>query len=216
MGAIIGGMNLMSNRLPNWNVLLIGGSSGIGKTSAAKAIARQLGVECAQLDDFRLMLEDMTTPSQQPALHFLNDAQFADNLSPEEMCQKLIDVAQVMSKAIEIVIAHHVATEQSLILEGDGLLPSLATQQHYSNLDVQPKQVRFVLLYEPNEAAILGNMKGRKRGIDQRPEELQRKQARAAWLYGEWLRSEALRHNVSMIEPTPWQTLNERIIAAIL
>ena len=91
----------------------------------------------------------------------------------------------------------------------------MATQKQYGNLDVQPQQVRFVLLYGPNEAAILGNMKGRKRGIGQRPEALQRKQARAAWLYGEWLRSEALRHNVPIIEPTPWQTLNERIIAAI-
>src|SRR5437016_3707429 len=99
----------MNNRLPNWNVLLIGGSSGTGKTSAAKAIAHQLGIECAQLDDFRLVLETTTTPTQQPALHFLNDPQIADNLSPEDMCRKLVDVAQVMSKAIEIVIAHHVA-----------------------------------------------------------------------------------------------------------
>ncbi len=195
--------------------MLIGGSSGTGKTCAAKAIAHQLGVECAQLDDFRLVLEAVTTPSQQPALHFLNDTQLADNLSPKDMCQRLVDVAQVMSKAIEVAIAHHIATEQPFILEGDGLLPSLATQQHYGNLDVQPQQVRFVLLYEPNEAAILRNMKGRMRGIDHKPEEQQRKQARAAWLYGEWLRSEALRHSVSIIEPTPWQTLNERIMGAI-
>ena len=205
----------MDNHLPNWNVLLIGGSSGTGKSSAAKAIAHQLGVECGQLDDFRLVLEDITTPAQQPALHLLNNAQLADTLSSEDMCQKLVAVAQVMSKAIESVIAHHVATEQAFILEGDGLLPGLATQKRYSNLDVRPKQVRFVLLYEPNETAILDNMKGRKRGIDQRPEALQRKQARAAWLYGEWLRSEALRYKVPIIEPVPWQTLNERIIDAI-
>src|SRR5258708_29724497 len=133
-----------NHQLPNWNVLLIGGSSGTGKTSAAKAIAHQLGVECAQLDDFRLVLEDITTPSQQPVLHFLNNAQLADSLSSEDMCLKLVDVAKVMSKAIESAIAHHVATEQALVLEGDGLLPSLATQKQYSNLDVLPQQVRFV------------------------------------------------------------------------
>src|SRR5215471_7063645 len=100
----------MENHRPTWCVLLIGGSSGTGKTTAAKAIAQRLSVECVQLDDFRLVLEAVTTPSQQPALHILNNAQLADNLSSEEMCQKLIDVAQVMSKAIESVIAHHVAT----------------------------------------------------------------------------------------------------------
>jgi 2-phosphoglycerate kinase len=205
----------MDNQLPNWNVLLIGGGSGTGKTTAAKAVAHELGVACAQLDDFRLVLEAVTTPSQQPVLHLLSNAQAADILCAEEMCGKLVDVAQVMSKAIEPAIAHHVATEHAFILEGDGLLPALATQRQYSNLEVQPRQVRFVLLYESDEAAILGNMKGRKRGIDRRPEALQHKQARAAWLYGEWLRSEALRHDVPIIESAPWQTLTERIIATV-
>ena len=193
----------------------MGGSSGTSKTSAAKAIAHRFGMECAQLDDFRLVLEAMTTPSQQPALHILNDPQLGDNLSAEDMCQKLVDVAEVMSKAIESAIAHHVATEQALAIEGDGLLPGLAIQKHFHNLDVQPRQVRFVLLYEPDETAILANMKGRKRGIDQRPEAFQRKQARAAWLYGEWLKGEALRHGVPIVEPAPWQTLTDRIIGAI-
>jgi 2-phosphoglycerate kinase len=205
----------MGDHLTNWRVLLIGGSSGTGKTSAAKMIARHWGIEYAQVDDFRLVLEALTTPDQQPSLHLLNDSSLADNLSPEEMSQKLIAVAQVMSKAMEPVIAHHVATEQPLILEGDGLQPSLGTQQHYFNLDVEPHQVRFVLLHEPNEAAILTNMKGRKRGIDQRPEAFQRRQARAAWLYGAWLRSEALSHQVAIIEPTPWESLHQRIAAAI-
>jgi 2-phosphoglycerate kinase len=47
----------MDNQLPNWNVLLIGGGSGTGKTTSAKAVAHQLGVACAQLDHFRLVLE---------------------------------------------------------------------------------------------------------------------------------------------------------------
>src|SRR5262249_184653 len=127
----------------------------------------------------------------------------------------LVDVAQEMSKAIESAIAHHVATEQALIIEGDGLLPALATQKHFYNLDVQPQQVRFVLLYEANEPAILAHMKGPKRGIDQRPETLQRNQARAAWIYGEWIKRDALHHKVSIIESAPWQTLTELIIVAI-
>src|SRR5262249_6188260 len=113
----------MDNSLLIWNVLLIGGSSGTGKTSAAKAIAHQLHVDCAQLDVYRLVLEAMTTPSQQPVLHVLNDTQLADKLSAEEICQKLIEVGEVMSKAIESAIAHHLATQQPLIIEGDGLLP---------------------------------------------------------------------------------------------
>jgi 2-phosphoglycerate kinase len=137
-----------------------------------------------------------------------------EQLSPEDLCEKLIDVAQVMSRAIEIVIAHHVVTERPLILEGDGLIPRLATQQHFVNLDVQPQMVRFVLLYEPDEAVILARIKGRKRGIDQRPEAFQRKQARTTWLYGQWLRGEALRYKVPIIASASWQNLSERILTA--
>ena len=203
---------------PAWKVLLIGGSSGTGKTTAATAIAKQLGTECAQLDDFRLVLEQITAAAQQPALHFLEDpinAPIVEQLSPEMLCEKLVDVALVMSKAIEIVIAHHVATERPLILEGDGLLPHLATQQHFVNLDVPPRMVRFVLLYEPDESAVLANLKSRKRGLAQQPEAFQQRRARTAWLYGQWLHTEALRHNIPSIVPTPWQNLPARILAAV-
>lgn len=199
----------------NWNILLIAGSSGTGKTRTAKALAYQLGIECAQLDDFRLLAENISSPSQQPALHVLNDAQLADQLSPEMMCEKLIDVACVMSRAIEPVIAHHIATQQPLIIEGDGLLPDLGIQQHYFNLYVLPKQVRLVLLHETDEQTILRNILGRKRGIDHRPQEMQRKQARAAWLFGEWLRQKAMHHNLPIIKPTPWQTLIDRVLQSL-
>jgi 2-phosphoglycerate kinase len=206
----------MTTASPVWKVLLIGGSSATGKSTAATAIAQRMGIECIHLDDFRLMLEQMTTPDQQPTLHFLlqpQNATIVDQLTAEDLRNNLIGVARVMSKAIQIVIANHIAIDCPVVIEGDGLLPSLATQRHFVNLIIQPQQVRFVLLYEGDEAIIFQNMTERKRGFDERPEALQRKQARAAWLYGEWLRQEASRHIIPVIEPRPWTTLTERILS---
>jgi 2-phosphoglycerate kinase len=206
----------MTTASPVWKVLLIGGGSATGKSTAATAIAQRMGIECLHLDDFRLMLEQMTTPDQQPVLHFLLQPQnvtMVDRLTAEDLRDNLIGVARVMSKAIEIVIANHVAIDCPVIIEGDGLVPSLATQRHFVNLIIQPQEVRFVLLYEADEAVIFQNMKERKRGFDERPEALQRKQARAAWLYGEWLRQETSRESIPVVEPRPWKTLLERILS---
>ena len=94
-----------------WKVLLIGGSSATGKSTAATAIAQRMGIECIHLDDLRLMLEQMTTPDQQPVLHFLlqpQNATIVDQLTAQDLRDNLIGVARVMSKAIQIVIANHV------------------------------------------------------------------------------------------------------------
>ncbi len=41
----------------NWEVLLIGGSSGVGKTTVARRIGRQLGRSVVHVDDLRLAFQ---------------------------------------------------------------------------------------------------------------------------------------------------------------
>ena len=45
-----------------WDVLLIGGTSGSGKTSISYRIAQHFGVSITEVDDFHEMLLHMTTP----------------------------------------------------------------------------------------------------------------------------------------------------------
>jgi hypothetical protein len=54
--------------LPEWTVLLIGGSSAVGKTIAAKALAQHFQVSLLLVDDIRLALQQVTLPNQQPIL----------------------------------------------------------------------------------------------------------------------------------------------------
>lgn len=199
-------------RLP-WTVLLIGGSSGTGKTTLARAIGRQVGAAWAQADDFRLVLQRLTTPTRQPALHaFLSGDVWLR--SPEELRDRLIGVGEVVSHALEIVVANHVATDAPLVLEGDGILPSFAAGRSFAGLDVGDR-VRAVFLVEADEGAVLDAMLARGRGIDVLSEHERRTQARASWLYGRWLRHEAEGRGLPVIEARPHDSLADRVLEAI-
>jgi 2-phosphoglycerate kinase len=200
---------------PDWKVLLIGGSSGVSKTLAAMEVARRYSVACSLVDDFRLVLQRMTTPAQEPVLHFFTGTEDVWKRSPEELCERLIEVGKLMSSCLEIVIAHHVATGLPLVLEGDGIVPSLAAQHSFSGLDVGPGQVHSVFLHEHDEEVIAANMRGRGRGFQHNTKAEQQTQARMSYLYGEWLRQQALTLNQPVVESRPWDTLVERMIEAI-
>lgn len=198
---------------PPWTVLLIGGSSGTGKTTLARAVGREIGVAWAHADDFRLVLQRLTTPTQQPALHaFLSDDVWSR--PPEELRDRLIAVGGVVSDALEIVVANHVATDAPLVLEGDGILPSFATGRTFAGLDVGDR-VRAVFLVEPDEGSVLDAMLARGRGIDVLSEHERRTGARASRLYGLWLRHEAEGRGLPVVETRPWDSLLDRVLEAV-
>ena len=53
-----------------WSVLLLGGPSGVGKTTAARTLAAQLGVAWLMVDDLRraLLHSQVTLPQRTEAL----------------------------------------------------------------------------------------------------------------------------------------------------
>lgn len=192
---------------PGWQILLIGGSSGTGKTVLAHQLARRFGVSVGEADDFRLGLQRVTTPVDQPALHFFLTTPAVWTLPAEELKDGLVAVSEVVSRAIEAVIDHHLATPFPIILEGDGIAPALAAQ--YISRGV-PSSVRAFFLVEPTDAGIQANMMERGRGFDQFGVEEQRAQARMNWLYGQWLRTEARRLGLPVLSTRPRATLIER------
>jgi hypothetical protein len=42
----------------------------VGKTSVSYRLAHRYGVGITEIDDFQVILERLTTPDQQPAMHF--------------------------------------------------------------------------------------------------------------------------------------------------
>lgn len=203
-----------------WQVLLIGGVSGSGKTIIAEEIGKQHGIPWLQVDDLRLALQfgGLVTPEQHPDLfYFLRIEDRGENLgsiATEVLLEKQIRIAQDISPAINVVIDHHVATGKPIILEGDGILPTLAAERCNGI-------VRAVFLSESDEQRLYRNMMTRGRGIasDQTSapstEEKQRHWIRHVGRYNQWLENEARRQMLPVVQSHPWDTLLGRILAAI-
>lgn len=196
-----------------WQVLLFGGASGVGKTSVSYRLAHAFRVGLTEVDDFQIVLQRMTTPEQQPALHYwrLHAAEVL-RMDDEQMLAHTRSVADAMSGAMEFVIGNHLASHAPVVLEGDFLLPSLATRPAYDDVPAGG-QVRAVFLYEEDEyeedeGQILANFRARE-GKEQA------RRARASWYYSEWLRRDAERLGLPAVPARPWDTVLERVIAAL-
>ncbi len=191
-----------------WTVVLLGGASGVGKTSVSYRLARDLGMGLTEVDDFQVILERMTTPQQQPALHLFPrdpDAFFA--LDEPGKLAHAIDVAIAMAEPLEFVIRNHLESCAPVVLEGDFVLPSLAVRPSFDGIAAAGR-VCGLILYEEDEAQIARNYLAREG-------EPQPVRARASWRYSEWLRAEAARLGIPAVPARPWDTVLERCVATL-
>jgi 2-phosphoglycerate kinase len=202
----------MTDHVPpsrSWQVLLIGGASGTGKTSVSYRLARHFDVGITEVDDFQVMLERMTTPEQQPVLHFWKTHPDAPRLPAEQIMAQGLDVRRVMAPALAAVIANHLESRTPIVLEGDFIHPELAARNDFYE-QTNDGRVRGVFLYEPDEEQLRRNF------LQREPEAgVQEKRARVSWLFGEWLRRESARLGITALPARPWETLFERILTAI-
>lgn len=196
----------------SWTVLLIGGSAGVGKTLIAERVARQVGAPWGQVDDFQRALHDASTPADHPALHFFDSDGIWD-LPAESLCERFVEVAQTVSRSLEGVISHHIATASPLVLEGIWLVPALAAQVSYGGAP-SGGQVRAVFLVELDDDG-LKNAPDRTSFFDRRGAAVRRTRARVSALYSQWLESEATRYHVPTLTVRPWPTLADRILTTV-
>jgi 2-phosphoglycerate kinase len=191
-----------------WDVLLIGGASGVGKTHVSYRLAQHFGVGITEVDDFQVILERMTTPAQQPVLHFFQTQPDAwDRLDDEGRLAHSVSYAEVMSEPLTYVIANHLDEGSPIVLEGDFILPSLAVQPTFDDIPAADR-VQAIIIFEQDEKQIGRNYLAREG-------EPQPERARASWCYSEWLRQAAERLGVPTIPARPWDTLFARALAAV-
>lgn len=192
----------------DWQVLLLGGASGVGKTNVSYRLAQHYRMGLTEVDDFQVVLEGMTAAEQYPVLHYWHTHyDEARRMSDAAQLDFFIRYGEIMAQALTLVIANHLETQTPIVLEGDFILPSLARQAVYGDIPANG-QVRAVFLYEDDEEQLGRNYFARE-GREQ-PE-----RAHVSWLVSEWLRQNAERLSVLTIRARPRETVLERIIATL-
>lgn len=192
-----------------WQVLLLGGPSGTGKTAVSYRLARYFGVGITEIDDFQVLLERMTTPEQQPVLHWWRTHPAFNRLSATAIFEQGLDVGRAMAPGLEAVIANHLETQTPVVLEGDFIHPALAGLPSFAG---QPNEgrVRALFLHEADEQQLVSNFRQREPERGPQPT-----RARVSRLYGEWLAREAERYGLPVVAARPWDTVLDRVIAAV-
>ncbi len=200
----------------DWKVLLIGRSSGVGKTVIARKLAQKLSVSNLLVDDIRLAIQQTTTAANEPDIHVFLNYQKENWERPEKICSDWITVGNFMAKPLGAIIAHHVIVPSAgrIIIEGDGILPilSISSNLHHTNQTQNKKVVRSVFIIEPNEDKIFQNLYTRKRGLESSSQKAQSAFAHASWLFGKSLEEEAKSLGLPIVTARPYDSLAERIL----
>ena len=197
-------------------VLLIGGASGTGKTTLAKALSASLGIAWVQVDDLRLALQrsNVRLPTAQAteALYYFERTPDVWSLPAERLRDGLIATGEAMIDAIAIVVENHIVQNDPAVIEGDGILPSLLAHPGLRTY-AATGHLRAAFLTSASEDELLRSMIDRGRGVpDRRPDELARIAA-MNWLFSAWLEADARRRNLPVIPTGPRDTLVERVAA---
>lgn len=181
----------------NWEILILGGASGTGKTSIGRQITHHYNIDLVRVDDFQMLLEATTTPETLPELHYWNTHPGWQDEGINNAVKRLVDVGRVLTPGLIAVIKDHIDEGIPMVLEGDFILPELV----YS-FDI-PK-VKSIFIHEPSREQILQNYIAREG-------QLQQFRADASHAYGNWLLENCAKFDIPIIESRPWNNLMDRI-----
>ena len=187
----------------DWVVLLIGGASGVGKSSMSHRLARLLDANLTELDDISIAMRAATTPVQHPLLHFWETdlAEFLSWTDDERAEHHLRVCREVYHPVIEAVIADHLDTGIRVVYEGDYFSPELVAR-------IGDDRVRGLFVSEPDEAQIGANLTGREGEVE--PERI-----RTCRVLDERFRASCALVGVPVVAARPWADVVERALAAL-
>ena len=184
-----------------WIVTLVCGASGAGKSCVARPLAARYGVPLAEADDIVTALQAITTPEQQPMLHFWETHPEFRSWTPTRIAARHFEVADALRPAYAAVIADHVEFAAPVVFEGDYLLPELATEAGPA--------VRAVVLDEQGEDQIIANYLRREPGGPQND------RATVSALVSAELARRARHCGVPVVPARPWGDGLDRVDKAL-
>ncbi|MFG3223882.1 AAA family ATPase [Kitasatospora sp. NPDC048194] len=208
-----------------WDVLLIGGASGLGKSRAAAALAARHGAFTVEFDDVVAALQAATTPATHPGLHHF-DAQGDELHAPDDPtdsrtgsaeespdAQRVLELqiatAHALDEALLGVVRNRLTVDVPAVIEGDYLTPAAAARCA-AEAGRRGRRVRAVFLHEHDPARISANYADREPDLGPQPE-----RAEVSARYSAWLADQARAHGLPVVDCRPYATLARRLAAAL-
>jgi 2-phosphoglycerate kinase len=182
----------------NWDVCIVAGPSGVGKSTLSYPLARRFDVPIVEVDDLFKAVQSMTLPVDQPLIHYWETLPATFEMTSSEILNKHISVCRAMEPAIKSVIHNHEETRLPIIMEGDYILPEM--------MESCSERIRSIFIYEEQQQ-IVSNYHEREPSNG-----LQVKRAEVSYLFGLWLREECKRLGLVAIPARPWGSLIDRVI----
>lgn len=185
-------------------VLLIGGGSNLGKTTAAAQVAVELGAAHIEVDELRDELDGTSgDPFSTPDVW----------LRPvDELFQGLVESTSGIVGELVRLIERHAAGGGAAIIEGQGIEPNVL------GLIDPGSDVRSVFVIEADPSRIATTLRGRDSAGAERYRLLSHVEQQAVIAmnvrYNEWLQAEAKQHGLPWVASQPWSTLAHRILGA--
>lgn len=174
---------------------LIGGSSSVGKTVLASAVADRLHAEILHLDELVGRMTD-------PIIAFPAGISDVWDLPSQQLRDGLIAKGEALTPVLQDIVSEQVG-ERDTVIEGEGIHPGLARRW------IGDRRVHCVFVVEEDVARLLETLRGRS-GSPSITESVRLKVAGMNALYGSWLRREAMKYGLRCLPSQPWDTLPER------
>ncbi|MFI9629146.1 AAA family ATPase [Streptomyces sp. NPDC052042] len=189
----------------SWDILLIGGASGIGKSRLAARLAVEHAAFVVEFDDVVSAVEAMTTAEHHPAVHHFDGLPDTSRLPVDEVLDLQIATARALEPAVMGVVRNRLTVDAPAVIEGDYLTPA-AVARSIDESAASGRRVRAVFLHEDDPDRITANYGRREPAAGP-----QHHRARVSAAYSHWLADQAARHGLPVIECRPWDSLTGRV-----
>jgi 2-phosphoglycerate kinase len=181
------------------SVVLIGGSSSVGKTYLARIWSERLDIQHICVDDLRKQIHD-------PNLHLLEGNEGIWDLPATELLSRLIQEGLALESHLSSLISSSRIAKKGILLEGEGVVPKLASRFMTMN------EMVSIFIIETNNNRLYQTLYERSHAFRLLAEPRRQQIAEMNSLYGRWLRSQAERYSLPWVSSQPWSTLPERVM----
>ncbi len=197
----------------SWDLVLIGGASGVGKSRAAARIAAATGAFVVEFDDVVSAVQELTTAAQHPALHHFDGPTAPErpeeSWPPGRVLELQIATAEALEPAALGVVRNRLTVPVPAVVEGDYLTPAVCARAVALGR-AAGRDVRAVFLHEGDADRITANYAAREPGGG-----VQADRAEVSARYSHWLADGARRHAFPVVDCRPWPTLADRVDRAL-